>query len=127
MSANRLSWIGVGVVVLVVGILVARTMRQDAPAEAPRMTAAQPAGQASAPGERPRVAEQGARVPGTVHRAKQALKDKGYYQGPIDGNFDPPVIEALKKFQKDSGMVPTGHLDTKTHEALGIVVKSDRR
>ena len=128
MSSNRLSWIGVGVVVVVVAILVARTVRQDealAPGGAVPGTADRaPVAQAPAVSQ-PR-GERGAAVPSSIQRAKQVLKDKGYYDGPIDGNFDPTVSEALKKFQKDAGMRPTGNLDAKTYSALGVEVKSRR-
>jgi peptidoglycan hydrolase-like protein with peptidoglycan-binding domain len=127
MSSNRLSWIGVGVVVVVVAILVARTVRQDealTPAgSAPVAAQRDPAAQRPVASER---TERAPSVPSSIQRAKQVLKDKGYYDGPVDGNFDPTVSEALKKFQKDAGMTPTGNLDAKTYAALGVEVKSRR-
>jgi peptidoglycan hydrolase-like protein with peptidoglycan-binding domain len=126
MSANRLSWVGVVVVVAVVGVLVARTVRQDDALKTgepptPAQTAARPATGAQPAADR--VVEPGQPVKSGVQRAKEALQAKGYYKGPIDGNFDPTVIEALKRFQKDAGMRATGYLDQKTYAALGIEVK----
>lgn len=133
MSTNRLSWIGVGVVVLVVAGLVVRTLRQDAATQAGQSTrresVAPPArsgadGGAAASGAG--TAAAGERVHSSVQRAKIVLKAKGFYDGPIDSNFDPTTIEALKKFQASAGMPATGYLDMPTYKALGIEVKNAR-
>jgi hypothetical protein len=39
--------------------------------------------------------------PGSRLEIQQALADKGYYEGPIDGKWDAQCIEALKRFQED--------------------------
>lgn len=128
MSTNRLSWIGVGVVVLVVAGLVVRTLRHDAttqPASAARTEAGAPRAQGDAGGGAP-AAPAGARVQSSVQRTKIVLKAKGFYDGAIDSNFDPTLIEALKKFQASVGMRATGYLDMPTYKALGIEVKNPR-
>jgi len=133
MSTNRLSWVGVGVVVLVVAGLVVRTLRHDAATQSVQNTRREsvaphsPAGAdgGAAASEADNVAS-GDRVHSSVQRAKIVLKAKGFYEGPIDSNFDPTVIDALKKFQASVGMRATGYLDMPTYKALGIEVKNPR-
>jgi peptidoglycan hydrolase-like protein with peptidoglycan-binding domain len=55
-----------------------------------------------------------------VRDAQQALNDKGYDAGPVDGILGPKTKAALQKFQKDQGMQATGRLDSNTIAALGI-------
>lgn len=137
MSANRLSWILVGVVVVLVGFLVFRTMQRDTSTrpELPSGTTTQ-----ATPGEtqaarppKPRnldslraVIATRPRELSSVQRAKMVLKERGFYNGPIDGSFNQQVVEALKEFQKSVGMKPTGYLDEKTYVALGIPVRRQR-
>lgn len=132
MSTNRLSWVGVGVVVLVVAGLVVRTLRHDATTQsgsAARSETAAPRSadaNGAAPSKEARTAAVGEHVMSSVQRAKVVLKAKGFYDGAIDSNFDPPMIEALKKFQASAGMRATGYLDMPTYKALGIEVKNPR-
>jgi murein L,D-transpeptidase YcbB/YkuD len=46
------------------------------------------------------------------------LKLAGYWPGPIDGEWTPELTEALKEFQKDLGVKPTGAVDAATLAAL---------
>ena len=133
MSANRLSWIIATLVVLVVGFLVFRTLRNDTSTRTASMS--MPRSETSSPGSAmtPRSsgsdtasARSSAPRTSSVERAKLVLKVGGYYDGPINGNYDPPMIEALKRFQADKGMKPTGYLDPKTYEALGIPLRRQR-
>ena len=50
-----------------------------------------------------------------VRRAQQALKDLGYYEGKVDGNFSKVFEEAVIAFQKDFGLDPSGKLDEETY------------
>ena len=52
--------------------------------------------------------------------AQQALKDKGYDPGPIDGRMGARTTEAIKSFQSASNLEATGTLDAKTAEQLGV-------
>jgi peptidoglycan hydrolase-like protein with peptidoglycan-binding domain len=49
----------------------------------------------------------------------------GYWNGPIDGNWTPELTAALKKFQTDLGVQPTGAVDAATiaafEDALGAL------
>jgi murein L,D-transpeptidase YcbB/YkuD len=46
------------------------------------------------------------------------LKLAGYWPGPIDGEWTPELTEALKEFQRDLGVEPTGAVDAATLAAL---------
>jgi len=137
MSANRLSWILVAVVVVVVGVLVFRTVQHDASTRnepAPgRAQVATPKGSDVSPPARAqnpdslRAAAKRDRQPNSVEHAQAVLKERGFYDGPITGNYNAEVAEAIKKFQKSVGMQPTGYLDTKTYTALGIQLHGKRR
>jgi|GEM_PF-829029 len=60
---------------------------------------------------------QGAR--GTyVMQAQQLLKEKGYYQGRIDGDFGNGTKEAIAAFQKANGLVVDGKVGAKTWQKL---------
>jgi peptidoglycan hydrolase-like protein with peptidoglycan-binding domain len=138
MSANRVSWIVAIVVVAVVGLLVVRTLQRDtsirtASADRPARKES-PAPHTSSPPSLspPPVSSDSIRAalqePGisSVQKAKLVLQDRGFYKGQIDGNYDPALAEALKRFQAEQGMKATGYLDEKTYEALGIELRHKR-
>jgi peptidoglycan hydrolase-like protein with peptidoglycan-binding domain len=49
---------------------------------------------------------------------QQTLKLAGYWTGPVDGQWTPALTDALKKFQTDLGVKPTGTVDAATIAAL---------
>jgi murein L,D-transpeptidase YcbB/YkuD len=49
---------------------------------------------------------------------QSTLKLAGYWTGPVDGHWTPELTDALKRFQADLGVVPTGQVDTATLSAL---------
>ena len=51
---------------------------------------------------------------------QQKLKNLGYYTGNIDGILGPLSLSAIKKFQKDNGLVVDGIVGPKTAAKLGI-------
>jgi peptidoglycan hydrolase-like protein with peptidoglycan-binding domain len=55
-----------------------------------------------------------------VREAQMALKEEGYYAGPIDGVLSPAVRTAIWDFQRAKGMTPTACLDRVTVAALGL-------
>jgi peptidoglycan hydrolase-like protein with peptidoglycan-binding domain len=57
----------------------------------------------------------GDRVLGLQSGLKQEL---GYNVGPIDGVFGPSTENAVKEFQKDSGLVADGIVGQRTWEAF---------
>ena len=49
---------------------------------------------------------------------QQTLKIAGYWDGPVDGEWTPELTEALKDFQTELGVKPTGTVDAATVAAL---------
>ncbi len=49
---------------------------------------------------------------------QSVLKLTGNYTGPIDGKWTPELTDALKQFQTDAGLPPTGAVDAATLAAL---------
>ena len=60
--------------------------------------------------------------PARVKKVQQALKDKGFYSGPIDGMLGPKTRDAIGSFQKANNLHVTADkaLDDDTYRALGI-------
>jgi hypothetical protein len=58
--------------------------------------------------------------PETVRSVQQALKDKGFDTGAVDGHMGPATEGALRKFQQAQGLTPSGSLDEQTLGALGV-------
>jgi peptidoglycan hydrolase-like protein with peptidoglycan-binding domain len=55
-----------------------------------------------------------------VRSAQQALRNRNYYRGPVDGRLTNDTRRALFEFQIDNEIYATGNLDMDTAEALGI-------
>jgi peptidoglycan hydrolase-like protein with peptidoglycan-binding domain len=56
----------------------------------------------------------------SIMAVQQALKDKGYDPGPIDGKMNSKTQSALKSFQSASSLPATGVLDSGTANKLGV-------
>ena len=56
---------------------------------------------------------------------QQRLKKWGYYTGAIDGILGPKSIAAIKKFQKNNGLVVDGIVGPKTAAKIGITLTSN--
>ncbi len=59
--------------------------------------------------------------PEMVRRAQGALRDRGYYEGPIDGQMSPRTSNALKVYQRENKLPETGDLDPGTAKSLGML------
>ncbi len=57
---------------------------------------------------------------GTVRSAQAALNDQGYSVGAVDGQWGPSTQNAVRKYQADKGLPPSGTLDSTTLSSLGI-------
>jgi hypothetical protein len=53
-----------------------------------------------------------------VRAAQQALQDKGFDPGPIDGIKGPRTTEAVRDFQQKQNLTVTGQLDAQTRDRL---------
>jgi membrane protein involved in colicin uptake len=54
-----------------------------------------------------------------VRGAQQALRDKGFDPGPVDGVMGPKTTAAVRDFQSKEGLMATGQLDADTRARLG--------
>ena len=48
---------------------------------------------------------------GLVRSVQQSLNDKGYNAGPTDGQWGPATEDAVRRFQRASGLPETGQLE----------------
>jgi peptidoglycan hydrolase-like protein with peptidoglycan-binding domain len=55
-----------------------------------------------------------------VREAQQALQQKGFDVGPIDGVMGPKTSAALREFQQAQGLKSSGRLDQQTLSALNV-------
>jgi peptidoglycan hydrolase-like protein with peptidoglycan-binding domain len=63
---------------------------------------------------------QKAPTPDRVSEIQQALAKDGSFTGKPNGKWDASTIEATRKFQEAHGLNPTGKLDAKTLQQLGL-------
>jgi peptidoglycan hydrolase-like protein with peptidoglycan-binding domain len=56
---------------------------------------------------------------GQVRAAQEALKEKGFDPGPVDGVMGPKTRAAVREFQRKEGIAETGRLDLTTSSRLG--------
>jgi peptidoglycan hydrolase-like protein with peptidoglycan-binding domain len=55
-----------------------------------------------------------------ITQLQQALNDKGFNAGPVDGLNGPKTQAALKQFQQSQGIAASGKADSQTLAALGV-------
>ena len=55
-----------------------------------------------------------------IAEVQRQLMSRGYYQGRVDGRHGRRIEHAVRDFQLQLGLPPTGHLDTSTLNALGL-------
>ena len=58
--------------------------------------------------------------PERYREIQQRLADKGYFHGPVDGNWGSDSVDALKRFQKEQGLEPDGKLGSLSLIAMGL-------
>lgn len=56
-----------------------------------------------------------------IANVQAALRDVGYYLGPITGSINPATRAALSYFQRDNGLDITGAVDESTVYSLGLI------
>lgn len=63
---------------------------------------------------------QQAPTPDRINEIQQALAKDGSYMGMPNGKWDDSTQEALRKFQEAHGLTPTGKLDARSLQQLGL-------
>jgi peptidoglycan hydrolase-like protein with peptidoglycan-binding domain len=63
---------------------------------------------------------QKAPTPDRISEIQQALAKDGSFAGKPNGKWDASTMEATRKFQEAHGLNPTGKLDAKTLQQLGL-------
>jgi hypothetical protein len=56
----------------------------------------------------------------SVHDAQQALKDKGFYTGSVDGIYGPLTRKAVRSYQRQQNLTADGRLGPQTLSSLGV-------
>jgi len=59
-------------------------------------------------------------TPDRISEIQQALAKDGSFAGKPNGKWDDSTIESTRKFQEAHGLNPTGKLDAKTLQQLGL-------
>jgi peptidoglycan hydrolase-like protein with peptidoglycan-binding domain len=118
---KSLSVLFVGALILA-GCAGAPETPSTTPATPPPQPAARPQ---PAPPVQPRPpADAGVSVEGmTVFEMQERLNELGYKLGAVDGVSGPRTVEALKKFQADNKLPPTGIIDPDTIRKLRAAIK----
>ncbi len=55
-----------------------------------------------------------------ISEIQSALAGQGEYQGDPSGKWDDGTVDAMKKYQATQGLTPSGKLDARTLEKLGL-------
>src|ERR1700682_1565334 len=63
---------------------------------------------------------QKAPAPERISEIQQALAKDGSFAGTPNGKWDDSTVEAMKKFQAGHGLNPSGKLDARTLQKLGL-------
>jgi peptidoglycan hydrolase-like protein with peptidoglycan-binding domain len=69
---------------------------------------------------RPRERTQTAPTPARIAQIQSALAAQGAYQGQPNGKWDDATVQAMKQYQADHGLTPTGKLDALSLQKLGL-------
>jgi peptidoglycan hydrolase-like protein with peptidoglycan-binding domain len=64
--------------------------------------------------------KQTAPTPERIREIQAALREAGHYSGDLSGKWDIPTVEAMKAFQEANGLTPTGKLDARSLQKLGL-------
>lgn len=63
---------------------------------------------------------QKAPTPDRINEIQQALAKDGSFTGKPNGKWDDSTVDAMKRFQETHGLNPSGKLDAKTLQQLGL-------
>ena len=91
-------------------------------ARKPASAAARSASHGKKSSKRSRHRDRGQKEPSPdrISEIQQALSKEGSYTGTPNGKWDDSTQEALRKFQEAHGLNPTGKLDARSLQQLGL-------
>jgi peptidoglycan hydrolase-like protein with peptidoglycan-binding domain len=69
---------------------------------------------------KPSVHSQKAPTPDRIREIQSALNHEGALNGEPTGKWDDATVDAMKRFQEDHGISPTGKIDALTLNKLGL-------
>ena len=90
----------------------------ETPSSAPAAPPPQPSRPQPAPATTPQPAPAVNAEGMTIFEMQERLNELGYKLGTVDGVSGPKTVEALKKFQSDNKLPPTGTIDPETIRKL---------
>jgi peptidoglycan hydrolase-like protein with peptidoglycan-binding domain len=64
-------------------------------------------------------------TPERYRQIQQALLDKGYFGGPVDGEWGSSSVDSLKRFQHDQSLAEDGKIGSVSLIALGLGPKRE--
>lgn len=106
------------------GLGVCGASAQTPPAAPKKVTASKPGSSAhrSKTSRKSSRRERGQKAPAPerISEIQQALAKDGSFPGKPNGKWDASTIEATRKFQEAHGLNPSGKLDAKTLQQLGL-------
>jgi peptidoglycan hydrolase-like protein with peptidoglycan-binding domain len=59
-------------------------------------------------------------TPSRISEIQAALSKEGAYQGEPNGKWDAASVDAMRQFQNDHGLTPSGKIDALTLQKLGL-------
>jgi peptidoglycan hydrolase-like protein with peptidoglycan-binding domain len=59
-------------------------------------------------------------TPSRISEIQAALSKEGAYQGEPNGKWDAATVDAMRQFQTDHGLTPSGKIDALTLQKLGL-------
>ena len=59
-------------------------------------------------------------TPDRYKEIQQALAERGYFNGPVDGQWGPESVDALKRFQREQNLTEDGKIGSLSLIALGL-------
>jgi len=108
--------------VLLAGCIIAQTVAQSAPtSKTPAKAATKKApAKSTAKSAPPKRYVQQQPTPQRYKEIQQALADRGFFEGTVDGNWGPSSIDALKRFQRDQNLEDDGKIGSLSLIRLGL-------
>jgi peptidoglycan hydrolase-like protein with peptidoglycan-binding domain len=85
-----------------------------------KSSSTKPRGASHSRKSRRRERGQKAPTPDRISEIQQALAKNGAFTGNPNGKWDASTVDAMKRFQESHGLNPSGKLDAKTLQQLGL-------